>query len=1225
MEDKNLKKTNEKDHLIDDLQKSLDINIVQQEDLEKSLNSKLSNQIIRNEDEQDRKRMEKAEKQRQIVLAKIESLQKRSENAYIKILEKQYILKQIKDLKEKQLHPIHTDIEEIRGRIASRNLKLQQQEDMNNMDGKLPNETTQEYLIRTGKITAFGTSTTFQLQEDEDSTEHLVSQKADTTLTEAPEDNLSSELKLDLIESTEYPDGKEIRKASDDAVNNNDDNYLSEDFEEEEGKNSDSDFQLSDVEVERQPRKRNFGSPKAELSLLEQDELLMDLEDLEDATEEDILLEDQDDGDEYLYKLRLSAWLRERKTLRENLSWQPIKGDNETKEWFKKLPEFKDAILNDAFKVPGEIFSKLFDYQKTCVQWLWELHCQKVGGIIGDEMGLGKTIQMISFLAALHYSRKLSKPILIVCPSTVMKQWCNEFHSWWPSFRVSILHSIGSGMQNNTNRKRNKIQDIDDELYELIEDDDQDNKVKKELSSKKMKSKAEYLIYEVFKAANDDDEAPGQVIITTYAGLKIYSDLLLHHIWGYVVLDEGHKIRNPNAGVSLTAKQLRTYNRIILSGTPIQNNLTELWSLFDFIYPGKLGTLPIFQNNFIIPINMGGYSNASNIQVQTSLKVAVALKNLISPYLLRRLKTDVAKDLPKKTELVLFCKLTNFQLKKYLDFLKSSVAESILSGKRHALYGIDILKKICNHPDLLKLNAKYLYLMNSNPNKFQNDDTDEYIKDKSIDSVSSSYAVVNSKNFGNPALSGKMIVLKTLLLLWKSEGHKILLFTQTRQMLNILENFVNNSLKDANNQFNYLRMDGTTPIKNRQTLMDDFNNKQYINLFLLTTKVGGLGVNLTGADRVIIFDPDWNPSTDIQARERAWRLGQTRDVVIYRLMTKGTIEEKIYQRQIYKQFLSNKVLRDPNQQRVFKMNQLNDLFTYGNDDDDDDYDDGNDSTYYRNPKFNRAIVQKPKKKKDSDDDFSKMAKISGVAKLETFNTGDGSVEDDLSGDLSKKKKKVIEKDEDRVLNSLLENSGILANIENDAIDGLNKHEKDSIITKEANKIADQAVRALLESKRAARVRNIGTPTWTGKFGSAGKIQRKSAIMKKTKGKNAFSSKSIIERHKLSVESGNQSKCAEPSSVSDESAKSGSAEPNQLDKQLFNNNLLTNRKDVAFKFQQFLNLKSGYFATSKELLDQLNVGDNLSDSDVKLVRLILKKIAAWNKKDCGWILNPDFRD
>lgn len=193
------------------------------------------------------------------------------------------------------------------------------------------------------------------------------------------------------------------------------------------------------------------------------------------------------------------------------------------------------------------------------------------------------------------------------------------------------------------------------------------------------------------------------------------------------------------------------------------------------------------------------------------------------PYLLRRMKADVNAQLPKKTEHVLFCSLTAEQRSVYRAFLASSEVEQILDGSRKALYGIDVMRKICNHPDLLEREHSH-----SNP------------------------------DYGNPQRSGKMKVVAEVLKVWKEQGHRVLLFAQTQQILDILENFL------ITCEYKYRRMDGVTPVKQRMALIDEFNNSNDVFIFILTTKVGGLGTNLTGADRVIIFDPDWNPSTDMQ-------------------------------------------------------------------------------------------------------------------------------------------------------------------------------------------------------------------------------------------------------------------------------------------------------------------------------------------------------------------------
>lgn len=420
-----------------------------------------------------------------------------------------------------------------------------------------------------------------------------------------------------------------------------------------------------------------------------------------------------DDGNEPSYQRRLQRWAKERFTKRlAKLRRQGDSFDNEgsfnaEEELFRPSPTHPDINIAPGFNLPGDVHHRLFEYQRTCIKWLWELHCQEVGGILGDEMGLGKTIQVIAFLAGLSHSRKLRGPVLVVCPATVMKQWVQEFHEWWPPLRVAVLHSSGSGMMGGSSSKFTSRTD-GKEWYSEEDDDSFSGPQKSTKRVYKSNSAIHKFLsfivqnggfYDMYenKGSFSLYTNSGHVVITTYEGLRVHRADLLPIKWTYTVLDEGHKIRNPDAEITMAAKQLKTHNRIILSGTPIQNNLTELWSLYDFVFPGRLGTLPVFQSEFSIPISLGGYANATVVQVQTAYKCATVLRDLISPYLLRRLKSDVASSLPKKSEQVLFCKLTNFQKREYEKFLGSEEVEGILHGKRHALYGIDILRKICNH------------------------------------------------------------------------------------------------------------------------------------------------------------------------------------------------------------------------------------------------------------------------------------------------------------------------------------------------------------------------------------------------------------------------------------------------------------------------------------------------------------------------------------------------
>jgi DNA excision repair protein ERCC-6 len=295
--------------------------------------------------------------------------------------------------------------------------------------------------------------------------------------------------------------------------------------------------------------------------------------------------------------------------------------------------------------------------------------------------------------------------------------------------------------------------------------------------------------------------------------------------------------------------------------------------------PGLLGALDVFERDFAEPIKAGGYTNATAFVVFRAYTAAVNLRDLIKPFLLRRLKKDVQANLPSKTEQIFFVKLTSIQERAYRDFLESGLCRSILDGSAEAFVGIDHLRKICNHPALLE----------------------------------------DSAGLGVPEHSSKLNLLAKVLPQWQRRGHRALLFSQSLRMLTYIEGLLGRL------ELTFFRIDGKTGTTHRQTYIDQFNAGERF-CCLLSTHVGGVGVNLTGADRVIIIDPDWNPSTDNQALERAFRIGQTKDVSVYRLITLGTIEEKIYKKQIFKQFLSNKILQSPNQKRMFKPQTLRELF-----------------------------------------------------------------------------------------------------------------------------------------------------------------------------------------------------------------------------------------------------------------------------------------------------------
>lgn len=1036
--------------------KDLTENVRDQDELERDITNQANQVLIEQEDERDQKRIDKVN----INIDKLEG-QRRTQRRRLDALTNNPLMhtRCVTEIEriDAEIAVLKEDIMDIQKRIDERH----QYDGAENGDQeaapgnkRLPNESQRDFLIRTGKITPFSQLPTRGTDDHHgDLTEALMDAEEEAVavepqITEA-EPRSHQNLRLpgfaDISESISQPESEfslrprkkrrlqggtstptGFQSQSVSIQEDDDDRYSPESSDEQLDRLEDyGEDENDELMTARTSRKRTTGQARVEKT---------DLTGI-------------DDGNEQMYQKRLQNWVAKRSAARR-LKLQEAEGgiheigpdDEEVEEWFKQCPDAPDHEFENGIKLPGDIYPALFDYQKTGVQWLGELYTQQVGGIIGDEMGLGKTIQIISFLAGLHYSRKLTKPIIVVAPATVLRQWVNEFHRWWPPLRVSILHSSGSGMLNISNEDR--IEEVE-EMY------GQDKKPTKSLKA------AKRVVNQVLNH--------GHVLVTTYAGLQTYCDVLVSVDWEYAVLDEGHKIRNPNTAITIYCKELRTPNRVILSGTPMQNNLIELWSLFDFVFPMRLGTLINFRQAFEVPIKLGGYANATNLQVLTATKCAETLKAAISPYLLQRLKVDVASDLPKKSEQVLFCKLTKPQREAYERFLASEEMTSILKGSRQSLYGIDILRKICNHPDLL----------------------DPGLKGKP------------GYKWGNPNKSGKMQVVKALLEMWKRFGHKTLLFSQGVQMLNIIEDFVRGL-----DGFNYLRMDGATNIKDRQNLVDRFNNDPNLHVFLLTTKVGGLGVNLTGANRVIIFDPDWNPSTDVQARERAWRLGQKKEVTIYRLMTAGTIEEKIYHRQIFKQFLTNKILKDPKQRQTFQMKDLYDLFTLGTTEngttETGEMFKGTEVQFEESPKpappeeyttlentneaaaIQHDVVKQGVVRPDSEDNHvqgdadAEVRNLTGVASLETFR-GDPAEEKPSS-------------DESRLMEGIFARSGVHSALEHDQIiNGKKKLAADrNMLEREAKKIAAVAAAELRRAGEAASTIVPGTVTWTGEFGSAGR-------------------------------------------------------------------------------------------------------------------------------------------
>ena len=903
-------------------------------------------------------------------------------------------------------------------------------------------------------------------------------------------------------------------------------------------------------------------------NLIDDDTLINDKESLASSVLKretfghDVLSNITDDYSNFDFSSRIDEWLECEKFMewRQYRNYFITKGLQEQISF--ELTCFDVITLCDGnFRIPKCLWNELFEYQREGVEWMLKLWEEGNGGVLGDEMGLGKTVQVISCLAALQISGKLDEPSLILAPSTLLRQWIRESNTWWPPLRTVLLHSSSSAFNETRNLKRF-------------------------LSTFYPKT---------------------HLFVTSYGTTSSSSlkTILLSQKWNVVVLDEGHKIRNPDAQITLICKQLQSTRRFVLSGTPIQNNLIELWSLFDFVRPGLLGSLPLFKSELALPINIGGYTNASLFQVQTSYKCACTLRDIIKPFLLRRLKRLVLMNngnLPEKREDIVFCRITPYQRRLYETFISSDEADAIIERKSNLLAGIDVLRKICNHPDLLfyKKYAEY-----DESSSSSSDDDDEGIGNSKA--TSSSFDLMKTfHNLKGPTdpmeKSGKLKVLDKILNLWSHQGHKVLIFCQTRQMLNLIEEFLKT-------RYFYMRMDGTTPIKQRLKMVDKFNSpKSDIFIFLLTTRVGGLGINLTGADRVIIYDPDWNPSTDLQARERVYRLGQTRPVSILRLITAGTIEEKIYHRQIFKQFLTQRILEDPKQTRFFKAADLHDLFELGRDEEE-----GTTETADIFDGLEEEIGKKMSgggfKKKSN---FKKKLPVVTDADYENNNNEynnneDENIEEEDEEEYKNcdKRTKISNENEnlkdsiDPVLNDLLDMVGVHSTL---PITGITETIRPEylLIQKEAEKIAQGALEALEKSRIQNGNQNIKKltetghfnqfkPTWTGKFGINKKFG--GAIIDDVETANQLTAQDIL----VAI---NQRK---------------------------NNNIIEKSCTIklALDMVDYFNRVGGRGGVQSDRLAHAFKAQVQGSESALVFRCLLKKVAFFDKKTRIWKLDPNF--
>lgn len=540
----------------------------------------------------------------------------------------------------------------------------------------------------------------------------------------------------------------------------------------------------------------------------------------------------------------------------------------------------KKEVVGDRPKVPVVIDPKLAKvlrpHQVEGVKFLYRcttglLDENARGCIMADEMGLGKTLQCIALMwTLLKQSPEAGKPTIqkcvIACPSSLVRNWANELVKWLGPEAVTPFAIDGKA------------------------------------------TKAELTQQMRQWAIASGRSVTRPVLIVSYETLRLNCEGLGDTKIGLLLCDEGHRLKNGESQTFTALNGLNVDRRVILSGTPIQNDLTEYFSLLNFANPNYLGTRNDFRKKFELPILRGRDAAGSEIDRQKGDAAITELLALVNKFIIRRTNDILSKYLPVKYEHVVFCNMAPFQMDLYNHFIQSPDIRSLLRGKgSQPLKAIGILKKLCNHPDLLDLATDL-----PGSEKFWPDD---YVPKESR----------GRDRDVKPWYSGKMQVLDRMLARIRQDTNdKIVLISNYTQTLDVFERLA------RSRSYGCLRLDGTMNVNKRQKLVDKFNDpngEEFI--FLLSSKAGGCGLNLIGANRLVLFDPDWNPAADQQALARVWRDGQKKDCFVYRFMGTGTIEEKIFQRQSHKQALSSCVVDSAEDvERHFTLDSLRELFMF---------------------------------------------------------------------------------------------------------------------------------------------------------------------------------------------------------------------------------------------------------------------------------------------------------
>ncbi|XP_074560685.1 LOW QUALITY PROTEIN: switch 2-like, partial [Curcuma longa] len=557
-------------------------------------------------------------------------------------------------------------------------------------------------------------------------------------------------------------------------------------------------------------------------------------------------------------------------------------------------------------QVPASINCRLLAHQSDGIRFLYNLYKRNHGGVLGDDMGLGKTIQVIAFLAAVtgkdseHRADKVyhavgKGPILIICPTSIIQNWENEL-SEWGDFSVSVYHG--------PNRE---------------------------------------LILEKLKTHGTE------ILVTSFDTFRIHDKILCEVPWNIVIVDEAHKLKNEKSRLYRACLGIKTRKRFGLTGTIMQNRILELFNLFDWVAPGCLGTWEHFRDFYDEPLKHGQRLNAPERCIRIADERKKHLVAVLRKYLLRRTKEETIGHLMLgKEDNVVFCAMSDLQKRVYKRMLEQPDVQSLINKDLPCSCGSPLNQVECCQktvpdgiiwsylhrenpegcdscpfclvlPCLIKLQqiSNHLELIKPNPK----DDLEKQKKDAELASVVFGADVDlvggNAQNENFMGLSdvehcGKMRALEKLLFSWTTKGDKILLFSYSVRMLDILEKFL------IRKGYCFSRLDGSTPMSLRQSHVDEFNKSPSKQVFLISTRAGGLGLNLVSANRVVIFDPNWNPAQDLQAQDRSFRYGQKRHVTVFRLLAAGSLEELVYSRQIYKQQLSNIAVSGKMEKRYFQ-------------------------------------------------------------------------------------------------------------------------------------------------------------------------------------------------------------------------------------------------------------------------------------------------------------------